>query len=337
MVLTFEKIMQEIEKGIFHPVYFLMGEEPYFIDKITEAIAEKALPPDQKSFNFITLYGKDVSVREVINTAKRYPMMADRMVVIVKEAQDLRKIEDLHYYLQKPQPTTVLVINYKYKILDKRRALYTRLKQSDYAVVFESKKLYENKIPSWIYNYLKNKGLSIDAVASQLLVESLGTDLSRIANELDKLAVLLPQGRKITPADIEQNVGISKDFNNFELQRALGEKNYNKVMQIVDYFADNQKNNPLTLTISSLYFFFTKIMKLHFAPKKDKNSLATLLGVHPYFVQEYYTAANNYPPKKIVSIIKILREYDLRAKGVDNASTPAGELLKEMIFKIMYA
>ncbi len=336
MVLTYEQIINQINKGQFAQIYFLMGEEPYFIDTITSYIAEKALPEAQRAFNQVIVYGKDTTVRDIIHTARRYPMMAERMVVIVKEAQDLRKIEELLHYVRKPQPTTVLVVNYKYKTLDKRTSFYKLLRDSQDAVVFEAKRLYENKIPKWISSYLSQKKMTIDFVAAQMLVEDLGTDLSKIANELDKLAVLLPQGTKITPEIIEKNVGISKDYNNFELQRALGMRDFNRVFQIVDYFADNQKKHPLQVIISSLYFYFVKVMKVHFAPRKDKNSLASLLGVHPFFVQEYHTAASNYPPKKITQIIKILREYDLRSKGVDNASTPPGELLKEMIFKILY-
>ncbi len=336
MVLTYEQIISKIEKGQFASMYFLMGDEPYFIDSIVSLISDRALPEAQKAFNYIVVYGKDTTVTDIIHTARRYPMMAERMVVIVKEAQDLRKIDQLLHYIRKPQKTTVLVISYKYKTLDKRTSFYKLLRDAQDVVLFEAKKLYENRVPQWIVGYLKQKKMTIDHVAAQMLVEDLGTELSKIANELDKLAVMLPEGAKITPEVIEQNVGISKDYNNFELQRAIGMRDFNRVFQIVDYFAANQKNHPLQAIVSSLYYYFVKVMKVHFAPKKDKNSLASLLGVHPFFVQEYYTAANNFPPKKITKIIKILRDYDLRSKGMNNASTPLGELLKEMVFKILY-
>ncbi len=337
MLLSYDQIMSQLSKGQFAAIYFLMGDEPYFIDQITNFIQQNALPPEQRSFNQITIFGKDTNVREIINTAKRYPMMAERMVVIVKEAQNLRNIEDLSFYVQKPQKSTVLVINYKYKNLDKRKKLYKNLQKADYAVIFESKKLYDNQIPRWINGYLQQKGYRIDPVAQQLLTEHIGNDLSKIANELEKLAVLLPKGTMIDAKIIEQNVGISKDYNTFELQRALGERNFSRVFQITDYFAHNPKAAPFVVVISSLYYYFTKILKVHFSPKKDKNSLSKLLGVHPFFIPEYQKAAQNYPPARIVKIIKLLREYDLRNKGVNNASTPPGELLRELMFKILYA
>ncbi len=336
MLLTYDQIMADLSKGHFAPIYFLMGDEPYFIDQITNFIQQNALPPEQQAFNQITIYGKDTNVREIINTAKRYPMMAERMVVIVKEAQNLRNIDDLRFYVQKPQKSTVLVINYKFKTLDKRKNLYKTLQKADYAVVFESKKLYDNQIPRWINSYMQKKGYKIDPVATQLMTEHIGNDLGKIANELEKLTILLPKGTLINAKIIEQNVGISKDYNTFELQRALGERNFSRVFQITGYFAHNPKAAPFVVVISSLYFYFTKILKVHFSPKKDKNSLAKLLGVHPFFIPEYQKAAQNYPPSRIVKIIKLLREYDLRNKGVNNASTPAGELLRELMFKILY-
>ena len=336
MTFTFEQIMNDLKKGNYYPIYFLMGEESYFIDQITSYIEQNAIEESQKAFNQTIIYGKDSSVREIINTAKRFPMMADHMVVIVKEAQNLKNIEDFKFYVEKPQKSTILVINYKYKTLDKRKSLYKLLQKSGDSVVFESKKLYDNQIPRWISKYLKEKGYKIDPVAQQLLTEHLGTDLNKIANELDKLTILLPKGSTIDTKIIEQNVGISKDFNTFELQRAIGERNFSKVFLITEYFADNPKAAPFVVVLSSLYYYFAKILKVHYAPRKDKNSLAKTLGIHPFFVPEYQRAAQNFPPHKIAKIIKILREYDLRNKGVNNASTPAGELLKEMMFKILY-
>jgi len=337
MIKTYEQIIKEIEQGIFEQIYFLMGEETFFIDSITNLIAKKALPESQKSFNYIVFFGRDTNVRDIIHTARRFPMMAERMVVIVKEAQELKRIEELIHYIKRPQPSTVLVINYKYRVLDKRSSLYKLLRDTkNNVVVFEAKKLYENKIPQWINNYLKQKNLFIDIVAAQLLVEDLGTDLSKISNELDKLSIILPQGSKITTEIIEKNVGISKDYNNFELQKAIGLRDFTRVFKIVNYFANNQKEHHIQAVISSLYYYFVRLMKVHFAPRKDKNSLAQFIGVHPFFVEEYYKAANNFSPQKIVKVINVLKVYDLRSKGVNNVSTGSGELLKEMVFKILH-
>ncbi len=332
--MTFNQIMTELKAGKYRPIYFLMGDETYFIDQITDYIAQNALPADQHAFNQIVMYGKDINVAQIDNTARRYPMMSDRMVVIVKEAQNIRSFDNLVYYANKPLDSTILVINYKYKTLDKRKKIYKAIDKN--GVVFESKKLYENQVPSWISNYLKEKNIKINPVAVRLLVDYLGTDLQKISNELNKLIISLNGKNEITPIDIEKNIGISKDYNIFELQKALTSKNTLKANQIVKYFAANPKSNPFVLTINALFGFFSKILLVHSLSNKSNQNVAKVLKVHPFFVNDYLSATRTFSTKKLVYIISILREYDLKSKGVNNASITEGELLKELIFKIMH-
>ncbi len=332
--MTFNQIYSDLEKGKYKPIYFLMGNEAYFIDKITDYIYRNALPEDQKAFNQMVVYGKDTNVSTVDTTARRFPMMCDRMVVIVKEAQNLKKIEDLVYYAQKPQKSTILVINYKYKTIDKRKKLYKELKKS--GIIFESKKLYENQVSPWITNYLHERNYTIDQVSSRLLTDYLGTDLKKIVNELDKLTISLPINSKITPSIIQENIGISKDYNNFELQNALTHKNLEKANRIVNYFKKNPKDNPFVVTLTALYFFFVKVLMVHYASGKSNSEIASQLKVHPFFVKDYITASQKYKKRKLLKIISLLREYDLKSKGVGNSSTTHGELLKELVVKIIY-
>lgn len=332
--MTFEQIMTELKSGKFRPIYFLMGDEPYFIDKITDFIAKNALPPEQHAFNQIVMYGKDVTAAQIDDTARRFPMMSDRFVVIVKEAQNIKSIDNLVYYVQKPLSSTVLVINFKYKSLDKRKKLYKELEKN--SVIFDSKKLYENQIPAWINTYLTQKNFTIDPLATRLLVDSLGTDLEKIANELDKLIITLKKGTTINPVHIEENIGISKDFNVFELQNALINRDVLKANRIAKYFADNPKNNPFVLTLNSLYYFFSKILIVHSIKDKNQQSVASALKVNPFFAKDYIKGAQTFNVNKLVFIISILREYDLKSKGVNNISTSEGELLKELIFKILH-
>jgi len=331
--MTFKQIYSDLEKGIYQPIYFLMGDEPYFIDKITDYIVKNALPEDQKIFNQMVLYGKDIEVGTIDTTARRFPMMSERMVVIVKEAQNLKKIEDLVYYAQKPQKSTVLVINYKYKSLHKGKKLYKALKKT--AVILESKKLYDNQVAPWITEYLKERNFSLDQFASRMLTDYLGTDLKKIVNELDKLSLSIPAGSKITPKIIEENIGISKDYNNFELQNALTFKNSDKANKIINYFSKNAKDNPFVLTITALYFFFVKVLMVHYAGAKSNSEIASKIKVNPFFVKDYVTASQKYSKVKLLRIISLLREYDLKSKGVGNVSANHGELLKELIFKII--
>ena len=329
------EIVANIKKGNTKPIYFLMGDEPYYIDKISDFIEENVLDETEKGFNQQVMYGRDVAIEDIVGAAKRYPMMAEKQVLIVKEAQDLsRTIEKLVSYAENPQPTTVLVLNYKYKKLDKRKKLYKSI--AKHGILFESKKLYENQVSDWIRRVLSGKKYQIEPKASLMLVEFLGTDLSKISNELNKLMLVLPKETTINATHIEENIGISKDFNNFELRKAIGEKNVIKANRIINYFAENQKNNPLVMTISLLNSFFTQLLLFHGLENKSKNSVAKALGVSPYFVDEYFEAARNFPMRKVAQIIAYLRDADLKSKGVGASSLNQSDILKELIFKVLH-
>lgn len=334
-MMKFDQIMSDLRNKKYSPIYFLMGEETYYIDEISDYIAAHVLSENDKVFNQTVLYGKDTDIATVINAAKRFPMMASHQVIIVKEAQNIKNIENLIYYVEKPLKSTILVINYKYKELDKRKKLYTTLDKN--AVVFLSEKLYEDKIPNWISEYLHSKGYGITPDAAVLLTEFLGNDLSKIVNELNKLFITLPQGTTKISADIiEKNIGISKDYNNFELQKALAVKDVLKANRIILHFAKNPNDYPFVLIISSLYGYFVKLFKYHFLPDKSKTAVAAALKIHPFFTAEYEAAARKYPPAKLVQIIEWLREYDLKSKGVGSYSASSGDLLKELVFKILH-
>ena len=333
--MTLEQIITDIKNKIYKPVYLLTGDEPYYIDKLCDFMEENILEESEKAFNQHIYYGKDISVLDIDNLARRFPMMANHQLVIIKEAQDVKKIEDLVHYVSNPLKSTILVLNYKYKKLGSKRKFYNAIKKE--GLIFESKKLYDDKIPAWITNYLNKKKYNIDTRSSFLLSESLGNDLTKISHELDKLVLSLSNNeRTITAKLIEQNIGISKDFNNFELQNALGQKNVLKANQIIKYFGNNQKENPFILTVISLYSYFTKILMYYFIKDKSNKNVATILKIHPFFVKDYQLAARNYKASKLVSIISLLREYDLKAKGVNADSIPASELLKEMVYKILH-
>jgi DNA polymerase-3 subunit delta len=335
MPVTYEEIISDLKNRIFKPVYFLAGEEPYYIDLITDYIQEKVLPEDEKAFNQIVLYADDTNIAAIIDTARRFPMMASHQVLIIKEAQTLKKLDDLAIYLEKPLLSTILVFSYKYKPLDKRTKLYKTL--DSHGAYFESPRIRDYLIPAWIERYLMIKGIKTDPSASALLTEYLGTDLHKIVNELDKLIITLPAEKPfITTALIEKNIGISKDYNNFELQKAIGEKNIFKANMIVHYFADNPKDNPITLSISSLFSFFSKLLTFHYLTDKSRNNAAAVLKVNPFFVKEYENSALKYDVSKTVQIISLLRTYDMKSKGYGDPGTEPGELLKELIFRILH-
>ncbi|MBA4323205.1 MAG: DNA polymerase III subunit delta, partial [Odoribacter sp.] len=299
MAVTFEEIMSDLKNRIYKPVYFLAGEEPYYIDLITSYIEERVLPEAEKAFNQIILYGDDTTIPSVIETSRRFPMMSNHQVIIVKEAQAMKKIDDLAYYLEKPLLSTILVFNYKYKVLDKRTKLYKLIDSN--AVYFESNRLRDYQVPPWIDRYLMSKGIKTEPNAGAMLTEYLGTDLHKIVNELEKLLITMPAGRPVITTDlIEKNIGISKDYNNFELQKAVGEKNILKANMIVHYFADNPKDNPVTLTFASLFSYFTKVLTYHYLTDKSKNNVASVLKINPFFVKDYETAAAKYSVKKTV-------------------------------------
>ena len=331
---TYEQILAEIHKKQFAPVYFLTGDEPYFIDMIADTIENEALDEADRAFNQIVVYGRDVDVETIANHARSFPMMGERMVVIVKEAQDVKNLENFEPYLDTLPETTLLVFVYKYKKLDKRKTFAKKLDKK--GVYFESKKLYDNNIPGWIQGYLKDKGYSIQPKATQMLADYLGTDLHKIANELQKLIISLPKNKSIDDADVERNIGISKDFNVFELQNAIGSRDVLKANRIVNYFGDNTKENPLLVTAINLYSYYTKIMKLHCTQDKSQGNLASVLGVSPFFVKDYLAAARNIPPQMCIRNISILREFDMKSKGYDSGDTSEKDLYREMIFKLMH-
>ena len=327
------KIVNDIKAGNIKPIYFLMGEEPYYIDKLSEYIEQNILSEEEKGFNQTVLYGRDVSIEDIISTAKRYPMMAERQVVIVKEAQDLTKtIDKLESYAANPMPSTVLVFCYKYKTLDKRKKVTKELAKT--GLVYESKKLYENKVGEWISRVLKGKDFTIEPKASAMLVEFLGTDLSKINNELEKLRIVLPKGSMITAKHIEENIGFSKDFNNFELINAIGYRNQLKAYQIAQYFSENEKANPMVVTTSTVFGFFVKLLKYHGLKDRNQKNVAAVLGVNTYFLKDYDAALKNYPMKKVSAIIAVLRDIDVKSKGVGANGMPTGDLLKELLFKV---
>jgi len=336
MAATYEEIISDLKNRIFKPVYFLAGEEPYYIDLIAGFIEENILGEAEKAFNQIILYGEETTIGNVIETSRRFPMMASHQVIIVKEAQSLKKIEDLALYLERPLLSTILVINYKYKTIDKRMKFHKILESQ--GVYFESTRLRDYQVPAWIDRYLMTRGIKADPSASAMLTDYLGTDLHKIVNELEKLIITLPPSRPvITTSLIETNIGISKDYNNFELQKAIGEKNILKANMIIQYFSENPRDNPITLTIASLFSFFSKLLTYHYLTDKSKNNVASVLKVNPFFVKDYETSGAKYNVAKCVHIISLLRTYDMKSKGFGDLSSEPGDLLKELAYKILHA
>lgn len=332
--MNYEEILKSIKNRVFAPIYFLHGEEAYFIDQICNAIDNTVLSEGEKDFNQSVVYGRDVDVNTIITMAKRFPMMSSHQVILVKEAQLLKQIEKLESYIDNPQKSTVLVFCHKYKKLDGRKGYSKKLKKNH--IVFESKKLYDNQIPAWIETHIRNKGFNIKPPASMLLSEYLGNDLSRINNEIEKLLIGLTDGETITQNQIQDKIGISKDFNIFELQNALGRKNVLKANQIIHYFASNPKDHPLVMVIPILYNYFSNLIVINSLTDKSSRSIASALSINPYFVNDLSAAARNYPFAKLVRIIGYLREYDAKSKGVNNPSTGNEDLMKELIFKILH-
>jgi DNA polymerase-3 subunit delta len=333
---TFDQILSDLKKKQYAPVYFLTGEESYYIDMISDYIQDHVLDESERSFNQTILYGKDTDALTVMNAAKRFPMMSSYQVVIVKEAQELKDFENLQHYVENPLKSTLLVLDYKYKNPDKRKKVFKSLIQ--HSVFLEAKKLYDNEVPSWITGYLSSKGHNIEPKATAMLLEFLGSDLSKISNELDKLIISLGENEKtITPVLIERNIGISKDYNNFELQNAIGKRDVVKANRIINYFADNQKNHPVVLTITILFAFFSKVLIYYWIKDKSRDNVARQLGIRSsFFVKDYVEAARNYNANKVIDIICLLREYDLKSKGYRGTTIEPGDLLKELIFKILH-
>jgi DNA polymerase-3 subunit delta len=340
--MTASEIIKTLQQKKYKPVYLLHGDEPYYIDLIGNYVEHQLLPDAEKGFNQTVLYGKDTDIMTVLGAAKRYPMMADYQVVIVKEAQDMKwgsddtdkkNINPLLNYLENPLASTILVFCYKYGKFDKRKKTYKAIEKN--GLIFESAPLYDSKVPGWIEGFIAEKGYKINQQASLMLAEYLGNDLPKIANELEKLMLNVAAGQEITLKHIHDNIGISKEYNVFELQAALGKRDAFKANQIINYFEANPKANPIVLVLGNLNTFFSKVLTYHYVQDKSQQNLARQLGVNPYFVKDYEQAARSYNYGKTMQIISYLREYDVKSKGVDS-TTDHGGLMKELVFKILH-
>lgn len=336
-VLDYHHLLAALKKQQYEPIYFLHGEEPFYIDELITYFEDHVLTESEKAFNQTIFYGKDADFLTVLDAARRYPMMSSHQLVIIKEAQDMKTLANLEGYVEKPQPSTILVIGHKYKKLNMSTKLGRILKEK--AVVFESKPLYDNQMPAWIESRLKSKGYSIAPEASTLIAEYLGTELSKVSNELDKLYLNIEKGKPITEKDIENNIGISKEYNVFELQKALGTRNIALAQRIVQHFGSNSKKNPMVVVVGSLFNYFSKIYRLHYLKNMPEKEVLQGLGLHSsYFLKEYQLAVRNYPLTYTTKVIEILHEYDLKSKGVDYNSTGKDEssLMQEMVYRILH-
>lgn len=331
------ELIKSIKAKQLKPVYLLHGEEPYFIDLVGEALEQSVVEEMHKGFDESIFYGKDIDMASLVNACKRYPMMSPYQLIVVKEAQDLKWKSDsdlLLSYVENFSPNTVLVLEYKYGKFDSRKKLFKAIHKV--GQVLDSKKLYDNQVNGWIESFVKEKGFKIHPQASMLLAEFLGTQLSKVANELNKLLLNVPKDREISTKDVEENIGISKDFNAFEFAKVLGQRNVFKAVQIVDYFAANPKDNPIVPMFGVVSGYFTRILKYHYLTDKSKFSVAKELGVNPFFVEEYALAARNYSKSKVFHVFSQLRKYDLKCKGVEvGALTTDADLLREMVFHIL--
>lgn len=334
---TYEGIIRELHAKQYRPVYYLMGDEPFYIDKIADYIADNVLTDTEKEFNQTILYGGDIdNVSTIINAAKRYPMMSEYQVIIVKEAQSIPGMDELVYYLQKPLKSTILVICHKHGTLDKRKKLAAEIEKA--GILFESKKLKDAQLPTFITSYIKQKGYDIDPKATAMLAEFVGADLSRLVGEMEKLIITTSKNStKITPEQIEKNIGISKDYNNFELRSALIEKDVLKANKIVKYFEENPKTNPIQVTLSLLFSFFANLMMAYYAPEKSEQGIASFVGLKaPWQAKEYMIAMRRYSGVKTMQIINEIRTTDAKSKGVENSSLSDADLLRELVFKILH-
>lgn len=334
--LTYADIMKEIRERRFSPIYYLMGEEPYYIDRISDCLIDTVLSETEKDFNLDILYGADVDINTIINTARRYPMMSEYRLMVVKEAQVVKGMENLSIYLQNPLSSTILVICHKNGTLDRRKKLAGEVAKK--GVLFESKKLKDSQLPQFINSYMMQKGLNMDPKATEMMADFVGTDLNRMTGELDKLIITQPQGQtRVTPEQIEKNIGISKDYNNIELRNAILQKDILKANRIIKYFKDNPKNNPIQLTLAYLFSFFSNLMLAYYAPDKSENGVAAFLGFKsPWQAKDYVTAMKRFSGKKTMQIIHDIRYTDAKSKGVNNPSVDSADLLKELVYKILH-
>ena len=333
--MDFEQILADLKNKIYKPIYLFYGEESFFIDELTNYIQQNVLTETEKAFNQDIVYGKDITATNLIELSRAFPMMANYRVVILKEAQGLKDFKNLEPYVQNPVNSTILVLSFKNTAkVDKRSKVFDLLSKN--AVVFESKRLYENQVYPWIEKTLRENGLSIHTEALRLFYESIGADLSRLSNEIKKLVITQEKGKQISKEDIAFNIGINRDYNIFELQKAIGLKDKLKCYQILDYFSKDPRANPLFATVNRLFDYFTKIIKLHMLQDKSKQSVANAAGVHPYFAEEYLIAMKNYPMSKLIQIVSYLRETDMKLKGVGAVSISDADLSKELLYKILH-
>lgn len=334
---SYSLLRNEILKKSFKPIYLFMGEESFFIDDLTDLMDKIILSETDRDFNHSVFYGVDSDVRTIISTCKRYPMMSDHQVVIIKEAQKLDNFDLLELYAKNPLNSTILIINYKHGTVDGRKAVVKSIDKV--GVIFESKRLYDNKIPAFISSYYQDRGFRIDAKATQMLVDYVGNDLSKLVKELEKLQVVLSGKQPLITAEVvEENVGISKDYNNFELIKAVANKDKVKAYRIVDYFDKNQKNNPLVMTLYSFIYYFNNLIECFWLPQKtEQNVMKALNFRNTYMAQDYMAGLRNYNVNEVMEIISNLRTFDAKSKGIDNPPyTSNGELLKELVYKIMH-
>ena len=334
---TFEEICNDIKARRFKPVYVLMGEEPFFIDKITDLLLETVLTEQERDFNQTILYGGDTNAGTVILNAKRFPMMSEYQLVVVREAQQIRDIDALTGYVKNPQPSTILVINHKYKTIDKRKSL--PLATDKIGVLFTSAKIPDYKMPGFITSFLQERSIGIDAKSAQMMSDYLGNDLSKLNKELEKLSLLLPenQPKRITPELIEQNIGISKEYNNFELIDAIAAKNVLKANRIIQYFGKNPKDNPIIVTLTVLFNYFANLLILHYAKDKSERGVMNELGLRfPIQAKDYVAGLKNFKPMKVFNLISDIRTADALSKGVDNPSTTHTDILKELVYKMLH-
>jgi DNA polymerase-3 subunit delta len=335
--VTYEGVMKELMEGKFCPVYYLHGDESYYIDKIADYIAEHALQPEERDFNQTIMFGSDVSASQIADTCRRYPMMAERQVVIVKEAQNVKNTEALEKYMKQPLKSTVLVMCHKNGKIDGRKREYVKAIQNA-GILFESAKLRERDLPAFIEKYLSQKNVSIDPKSTQLIADAIGADLSRLTSELDKVMISLPEeNRRVTPQVVEEQIGVSKDFNGFELRDAIVNRNVFKANQIMNYFEKNPKAGSIYSFLPMMFNFFQNLMLAYYAPQKTQEGVAEWLELKSAWgAKEYMTGMRNYTGVKVMQIISKLREIDAKSKGLDNPNTPPEELMKELIFFILH-
>lgn len=331
--MDYKAILKDIRDKKFQPVYALHGEEPYFIDVIADAIVENCLEEHERDFNQTIFYGRDADALTVASEAKGFPMMAERRLVVIREAQDMKTLYDLESYIANPNPGTVLVIAHKYKSMDGKRKMMKELPKA--GIVFKSEKVKDYQLTEWIAAYVKSIGFGITSKAAALLGEFLGNDLSRIVNELEKLSIVLEGGTEISDVHIEENIGISKDYNIFELTNAIAARDSLKVFQIAHYFEKNPKDHSIVMIISNLFSFYTNLMRIHFLQQKTQEAVASKLRVHPFVARQLMQTANSYPPKILAANVAVLHEYDLKSKGLGNATFTEGELMREMLYKLL--